>query len=580
MEEDTMFLLNKDKKDSFDESDVRCLLVSKTSCKKSFKRYNLLILLASFIASLGGILFGYDIGIISGAMLQLRVEFNLSCLQQEMVVSSLLLGGLIGSLTGGFLLDRFGRKIVIIMNAFFYIIGGLTLTFSGSYSILLIGRFIVGFAVALSAVSDCVYISEIAPMKRRGSLVSLNEFGITIGILLAYLTSFLLITKKDGWRYMFGISCLPAALQAFVMFFLPESPRWLLINGQEKKAQIVITKLWPNCNLANELNNLNKSLECEQNYKFMDLFSSKENLCMRMIIGCGVIFFQQLSGQPTIIYYAPSLFQSLGFSSHVSSSLVTVGLGIVKVVFTFVSLCFIDKLGRRKLLLLGAIIMTLSVITLSVVTEPFQNVKIQKSCGNDQVLTIKKTCFNKSINFHQNFSSLVNQSKLDDSKRILIQDYLNCKNTNFVSNYPVAIRYTCLFALMLFVIGYAVGYGPVTWLLLTEIFPTGIKGRAAAVATSLNWGTNIILSMAFLDMIDKLGPFYIFLMYALIGVVSIIFIYHIVPETKFKSLESISFELSKSFINCSERKMLLVESEHNVTKKEISDNTEFAQETV
>eukprot|EP00111_Clytia_hemisphaerica_P007116 TCONS_00020680-protein len=532
------------------------------------------------VAALGGVLFGYDVGIISGAILLLREEFNLTCIQQELVVTVLLIGGLISSFVGGFFLDQFGRKTTIILNAFLFLIGALVLSFANGFGIFIIGRLILGFAVALSAVGDCVYISEIAPPKKRGLLVSLNELGITLGLLLAYFVNYILIDSKNGWRYMFGISAIPALGQAIGMAFLPKSPRWLLLKGQEEKAMQIAATLWPNLNVRLEIDRMKTSLSREQSYSFLDLFSSKDNMRMRMMIGCSVILFQQLTGQPTVLYYAPVLFKRLGFNMNTSATLATIGLGIVKVVFTMGTLLSVDKLGRRKFLLVGATIMTISLITLSAVTEPFQNGNEQPAChdyigtqkvhshllnvdnNNNRNCTIEhfnntiidgiknKTLTHKKLG---NSSSIIKKTLCRNStknKTNLRTDHDNDDN-DAMGSIPGSVKYTCLFALMLFVIGYAVGYGPMSWLILTEIFPTAIKGRAASVATSVNWGTNIVISLTFLDVLGSLGPFLTFLCYSVIGVVSIIFLYHIVPETKGKSLEEISEHLNERRVKCS-----------------------------
>lgn len=536
-----------------------------------------LLPVASCVASLGGILFGYDIGIISGAMLLLKTEFQLSCQQQELIVTSLLIGGLIASIVGGQLLDRYGRKITIIINAGLFFAGALVLTFSKSFPVFIIGRVVVGFAVSLSAIGDCVYISEIAPANKRGLLVSLNELGITIGLLFAYLVNFLLINVSQGWKYMFGISAIPAVLQALGMLFLPASPRWLITMGKEARAKTLIASLWPEKDSNKEMSRLKATLSSEKSYSFTDLFRKKENLRMRMFVGCGIVLFQQLTGQPTVLYYAPVLFKTLGFNKNASATLATVGLGVVKVVFTFLTLCTVDKLGRRTFLLLGAIIMTISVVILAAVTEPLNKIEKGPQCG-DMAGTQKlhfhllhpKVCTNTTqINSTSNLNIDIKNKNIFSTSVAMKNE--NCSATEndetIKTQVPGAVKYTCFIALMLFVIGYAVGYGPMSWLLLTEIFPTGIKGRAVAAASIVNWGTNIVVSMTFLEVIGSIGPFWTFLTYALIGVVAIFFICHFVPETKGKSLELVSAELNQGTFHCTvirccaEGHVLLVEDD-------------------
>ena len=263
----------------------------------------------------------------------------------------LVAGALCSSLCGGFILDQYGRKPTIIFNAFMFIAGAVVLTAAQSFSVFIIGRFIVGFSVSLSAVSDCIYISEIASSSRRGMLVSMNEMGITLGILLAYLTNYLLVGTPHGWRYMFAISGFPALLQVVGMIFLPESPRWLVSKSREMRAMDVVNAIWPQCDAVQEVEHLKNSVSLESSYRVRDLFGKKENLRVRMLIGCGLVFFLQMSGQPTVLYYAPVLLKNLGYNSDDSATLATVGLGVVKVVFTFISLCSVDRYVFLKLFL-------------------------------------------------------------------------------------------------------------------------------------------------------------------------------------------------------------------------------------
>jgi len=558
-----------------------------------WKRCCKLLHLASFVAALGGILFGYDIGIVSGALLQLREHFKLTCFQQEMVVTSLIIGGLLASIVGGQIVDHFGRRRAIIVNALFFILGAFVLAFSTTYAWLIMGRLVLGFAVSLSAIGECIYISEIAPPARRGFLVSLNELGITVGILLAYLVNYLLIKTEFGWRIMFGLSVIPAFLQGFGMIFLPSSPRWLISKQLHLEAKDVISSLWPYCDVGHQMQKLKNSLRDEKEYKLTDLFTKKENLGFRMFIGCGIVFFQQITGQPTVLYYAPAVFQSMGFGSSTSATLATVGLGIVKVIFTMLALTIVDRVGRRTLLLIGVVTMTCSVITLSAVTRQVDYLPSRNPCdsnfigaghtyisvpayrlidhcheqaslnrtsillGNNTASSIVKA--NGSFSNHGSVFATTRRSILTDARTLSTSNETYARNctkhhrhigVHQIHRYPPSVKYLCLIALMVFVVGYAIGFGPISWLILTEIFPVGIKGRAVATATVFNWGTNIITSLTFLDVITSIGPSYTFLVYSMLGCLAVIFIYAYAPETKCKTLEQISDDLSKRSLCC------------------------------
>ncbi|CAH1252851.1 SLC2A12 [Branchiostoma lanceolatum] len=546
------------------------------------------VLLASVMAALGGVLFGYDIGIVSGALLQLREELQLGCLQQEMVVSSMLMGAVIGSLTGGFIVDRFGRRLAIIVNAGVFVCGAMILALAQSYAVLVTGRLVVGFAVSLSAIAECIYISEIAPSSKRGMLVSLNELGITLGILVAYLVNFLFISVPNGWRWMFGLSSLPAIAQGLGMMFLPPSPRYLIINRQEEKAQQVLRQL-RGSSVDVELNNIKNSLQTEQKLGVCDLFRAAGNMRGRMLIGTGIVFFQQFTGQPNVLYYAPTIFQLVGFQSNTAATLATVGLGIVKVLSTIVSLCLVDRFGRRKFLLAGATIMAISILILGIITHSFPASKFKRPCesGNDTlgsthtrdvfpgnffepnlqyrnlsavtspVITVpgsheksKKLVWTPHVDFikgseaHLFTTEKVLQKRSDkDSSVEFVHNETELDEIEFDVMVPDGAKGISLLTLMVFVAAYAFGFGPVSWLVLSEIFPVNVKGRAVALTTVLNWGTNLVVSLSFLNLVESVGISVVCQGYAVMGVLAAVFILLVVPETKNRTLEQISHDL-------------------------------------
>lgn len=321
------------------------------------------LLMSASMAAIGGLLFGYDIGIISTALPQIKTEFSLTCFQQEMVVSLMLVGALFASLVGGSYLDycvdnwftlfiflgggdlslsgafidKIGSRMAIIVNALVFAIGAVLLAFSYSYGWLLVGRFIVGFAVALSAVSECIYISEISTAHNRGMLVSLNEVAITVGFLLAYIIGWLFIDRREGWRYMFGLSALPAAGQLFGMLKLPNSPHFLVLKHRDQEAEAAVRhlrQLKSTDEVRQELTHIRLSLEAGRSQSCWTLCSSADGLRSAMLIAFGLVMAQQFTGQPNVLSYASTIFQQVGFCGRdpVSATFPTVGLGIVKVV--------------------------------------------------------------------------------------------------------------------------------------------------------------------------------------------------------------------------------------------------------
>lgn len=488
---------------------------------------------AAVFAALGGILFGYDIGIISGALLQLEEEWGLSHIQQELVVSLMLVGAIMGSLTGGYIIDYFGRRRSIMGNAGLFVIGAIGLCAAQDLATLLIARVIVGFAVSISAVAECVYISEIAPAANRGSLVSLNELGITIGIFLSYLVNYCLIETPGGWRIMFGLSMIPAIAQGVGMVWMPASPRWLLLKGYVSKAEDALRKFRvvddENVQMAStsprggydgadpikkEIGNIRQSLAAQKNSSTLDLV--KDPVLRRcMFVGCGIVLFQQFTGQPNVLYYGATIFKQAGFDTNKEATLAQMVLGIVKVIATIISLAKVDKLGRRKLLLWGTAVMFFSLIVLASVTAAFP----------------------PFIN-----ASDIGEELADAEGRRMRRSLLSAqhhRHSDHSVETPKSIRWVSMVSLLTFVVAYAFSYGPVSWLVLSEIFPDDIRGRAVSIATVFNWGSNLIVSASFLSLLESIGSAGAFFLYASCGIFAFLFVYTMLPETKGATLEQI-----------------------------------------
>ena len=475
----------------------------------------------AIVASGGGLLFGYDIGVVSGALKQLKIQFQLSCHEQEMVVSSMLFGALFGSMFGGFLIDKCGRKLSIIISSVLYILGGIFLAAAQSYSVIIVGRVILGLGMALAAASECVYVSELAPKKIRGSLVSLNEFGITVGILGSYVINVAFASdEENGWRYMFGLSTAAACLVLVCVLFLPKSPRYLLINSKNQIAK--------SCLYSIRIHNTNReAFSVEEEFQLMARSITAENtislnLCNRSLfysvaISLALVLFQQLSGEPNILVYANTILESVGFHNDVVASLGAVGLGVSKVVATIFCLFFIDKFGRKKFLFSGCILMAVSLFALSLTIfhYDFDNKNLCKDNESYQESSIQ-------LNVTSPFPTTVLFSK------------------NSVSKWFVMIF------LMLYVAAYSLSFGPVTWIILSEVFPRSLRGRLFSIATCFNWLINLLISSTFLDFVKLTeGLGWPFMINAFVCVISILFIFVVIPETKGKSLEEINVILSR-----------------------------------
>lgn len=450
----------------------------KTTETESLNAY--VILIAS-VAALGGILFGFDTGVISGAMIFIQKEFQLSQWMNGLVVSSVLLGAFLGSSTSVRLADEYGRRRMLIVTAVIFFLGSVFSALAPSEIWLLISRSIVGFGIGVASYVTPLYISEIAPSKYRGSLVSLNQLAITVGIVLSYLVDYY-FAPYESWRGMLAVGIVPAVGLLIGMLFLPKSPRWMVLKGWVKQAEHTLMKIRQSDNVQAELRDIEKSVADVRPQSISALF--KPMLRPVLFVTLGLAIIQQITGINTIIYYAPTIFQLAGFHAAQTAILATLGVGIANVLFTVISLPLIDRWGRRPLLLLGTSAMMLSLLTLA-------------------------------ISFHQ---GAVNSD---------------------------SVKWMALGSMLLFIAGFAISLGPIMWLMASELYPLEVRGAGASFTASANWLFNMVVALTFLALIKQLGPSGTFLTYALISVLSLFFIYNFVPETKDISLEKIEENLRK-----------------------------------
>jgi len=438
------------------------------------KTFSSMILLTASIAALAGLLFGYDTGVISGAILFIKDQFQLSATAQESVVSAVLLGAIFGAAFSGGLADRYGRRNIIIVTAVMFAAGAVGAALSPTIGLIVLFRLIIGMAIGIASYTAPLYISEISPPEARGALVSLNQLMITIGIVVSYLVDYALAAGENAWRWMFGFGAVPAMILILGMIALSESPRWLLSRDREKDAREALKRILKNKDIEKEIAEIRKSLAKKTgSWREVALPWVRPAL----IVGIVMAFFQQATGINTIIYYAPTIFEFAGFESHKVAILATVGVGTVNVFMTLVAIWLIDRLGRKPLLYAGLIGMAIS---LSVV----------------------------GWSFHTGATS--------DAMKIL----------------TVA-------SIVGYVASFAISLGPIFWLIIAEIYPLEIRGRAMSMATLANWGFNMLVASTFLTLIDVLGKAAVFWLYAVVCVAGIIFTFMFVPETKGISLEKI-----------------------------------------
>lgn len=439
-------------------------------------RKNYLIYLIAAIVAMGGLLFGYDTGVISGALLFIKEEWTLTPICQGWLVSSVLVGAVLGSAFSGKVTDYYGRKNIIIITALIFFFGSIGTALAPSLEWLVFGRIIIGVAIGIASFAVPLYIAEISPDNIRGALVSLNQLAITVGILSSYLIDQYFASFDHGWRYMFFVGIVPALILGIGMIFLPDTPRWLMSKNLEDKAKEVLNKINNNDNTDIILKNMKKTLETESGNSWKELFLPY--IRPAMIIGIGLMFFQICTGINTIIYYAPTIFQMAGFQSATAAISATVGVGVINVLMTIVSIKLIDKLGRKILLSVGLSGMILSLIALGFAFYATE------ALGS-------------------------------------------------------ALKWVAVGSLLTYIASFAVSLGPICWLLISEIFPLRIRGFAMSIMTVFNWGFNFVVVLTFLPLLQSLGTAVTFWMFALISIAGWIFNHYYVPETKGHSLEAI-----------------------------------------
>jgi sugar porter (SP) family MFS transporter len=431
------------------------------------------VYLATAVAALGGMLFGYDIGVISGAILFLKKDFLLSPGLEEIVVSSVLLGSLIGAIAGGMLADRWGRRRLLIIAAVVFALGAIGAALSPDTSYLIAARIVAGIAIGVASFVAPLYISEIAPVAIRGRLVSVNQVALTSGIVISYLIDYA-FAGAGAWRWMFAIAIVPAAAFGSGLMFIPESPRWLVGRGLLDKARAVLRQIRAPDQVETEFLQIQHSAQ-QQKANWSELLSPL--LRPAMIVGVGLAVAQQVTGINTVIYYAPTIFKFAGLSSTSVAILASVGVGMVNVILTVVAMQLIDRVGRRPLLLVSLAGMSISLIVLGLA---FRLPQLSGSLG-----------------------------------------------------------WIAVTSLMLYVGSFAVGLGPVFWLILSEIYPLRIRGRAMSVGTLANWSANLIVALSFLTLTHVMGKAATFWLYGIVSIGAWLFAFFLVPETKGKTLEQI-----------------------------------------
>ena len=435
------------------------------------------LLRVSFIAGLGGILYGFDVGIIAAALLFVRNTFALSTHLEEIVVSVVPAGTMVGAIVGGILSDRLGRRVTLLWSGVIFIVGSILAPLSPNVGALIAARSLLGFAIGFTSVTAPVYVSELSPPQLRGTLIGMYQFALTLGIVFANLVGYW-FAAEQSWRLMFATGVLPAVVFLALVFTVPESPRWLFIKDRTEEGERVLLSYTDARGAQLLLDDIHLATELRQNQeRWTALFTAKAR--RGIVIAVGFVVLQQLCGINTVIYYGPQIFALAGLDSNQHAIFASVLVSVMNMLATVIALFLVDRIGRKPLLYAGVGGMLASLLVLAF------------TFGHQATAT------------H-------------------------------------ATGITAVVCLMVYIACCAASMGPIAWILVGEVFPLPLRSRGAAAAT-IGYGlSNTLVSLTFLSVIHRIGSAATFGVFALFCAVTLVFTRFVIPETKALELESIS----------------------------------------
>uniref|UniRef100_A0A1D1YSB1 Putative inositol transporter 2 n=1 Tax=Anthurium amnicola TaxID=1678845 RepID=A0A1D1YSB1_9ARAE len=536
------------------------------------------ILRLAFSAGLGGLLFGYDTGVISGALLYIRDDFrevDRRTVLQETIVSMAVAGAIIGAAFGGWMNDRFGRKLSILIADVLFFVGAIVMAVSPHYSIIILGRIFVGLGVGMASMTSPLYISEASPARIRGALVSTNGLLITGGQFLSYLINLAFTRVPGTWRWMLGIAGLPALVQFVLMLMLPESPRWLYRKNRKEEAEDILRKIYPPHEVDNEIEALRQSIEAEikeegsigEGNIFAKVRKAWSNTIVRRGLVAGILcqVAQQFVGINTVMYYSPTIVQLAGFASNKTAmalSLITSGLNALG---TIISMYCVDRFGRRRLMLIS---LTGIIIFLGLLGGVFYGAAATSPSVGSQETThfgnytcpdyrvannLKWDCM-KCLKASSECGFCANgQNHLLPGACLaspMSKDACRAENRAwYTRGCPSNFGWLAMVGLAAYIISYAPGMGTVPWIVNSEIYPLRYRGLCGGMAAVANWVSNLIVSQTFLSLTEALGASATFLLFCGVSAVALVFISLFVPETKGLPFEDVEKMLEKKSIH-------------------------------
>jgi sugar porter (SP) family MFS transporter len=508
----------------------------------------------ALIVALGGFLMGFDASVISGVVTFIEPEFQLSKIEIGWAVASLTLTATLAMMVSGPLSDRFGRRAVLMVAALLFSLSAIGSAVAPDYITLVIARMLGGFGVGAALIIAPMYIAEIADPEIRGRMVSFNQLNIVIGISAAYFSNYLILTLGQSdlawaqalhlgdwnWRWMLGMETLPAIIYFFALFFVPESPRWLIMKGREEEARVIMTRASGPERAAEAISDVQASLQAEaamDKGTLGELFHPAMKLVLT--IGISVAILQQLTGINSVFFYAPMIFEQSGVGTD-ASFMQAVLVGLVNLVFTVLAILTIDKLGRRPLLIFGLVVIafcmfllaygfgsatyTLTAETLAALPQDANAAALQSIVGQT---------FASDVAFREAVTAAIGSEAYNAHQTALV--------SGSIAMNPTLI----LFGILGFVAGFAISLGPVMWVLFSELFPNRVRGVAISFVGLINSGVSFGVQLIFPWELENLGNSMTFLIYGLVAVVGILIVTKLLPETKGKSLEELEAQLVK-----------------------------------
>ncbi|XP_057419502.1 probable inositol transporter 2 [Lotus japonicus] len=533
------------------------------------------ILHLAFSAGIGGLLFGYDTGVISGALLYIRDDFkevDRKTWLQEAIVSMAIAGAIIGASVGGWMSDRFGRKATILYADVLFFAGAVIMAAAPNPSVLVVGRVFVGLGVGMASMTSPLYISEASPTKVRGALVSLNSFLITGGQFLSYIINLALAKLPGTWRWMLGVAAVPAGVQIALMLTLPESPRWLFRKGKEEEGKAILRKIYPADEVEYEIQVLKEQTELEikeaqlsGNVSMLQLLKTKA-VRRGLYAGMGLQIFQQFVGINTVMYYSPTIVQLAGFASNEVAmllSLITAGMNAFG---SILSIYLIDKTGRKKLALISLVGVAGSLALLTAIFH-------QTETTSPPISPVETSHFNGTC---PDYSSATNPGKWDCMTCLqapecsfcsapdklkpgacLIQDdslKSQCHSEHrdwYTKGCPSKTGWVAIVGLAVYILFFSPGMGTVPWVINSEIYPLRYRGICGGMGSTAVWVSNLIVSQSFLSVTEAIGAAWTFMIFGIISCFAIVFVIFFVPETKGVPMEEMERILNERGIKFS-----------------------------